>query len=212
MRTIRSNALLRKGILNAGRRAQRLGAIHTFPRQIDVRSAEMAERGRLTINRATQIQHVDDAGRTKIKLLSDDFRQCVVGNDAGALRIDQQRNRIGHADCVSQLDFTALGQSRRNDVLRDVARGIRGAAINFCRILAAERAAAVAGISAVCIDDDFTAGQVFSSISSAGMDLQITLSMMAAESSSWLISGACWVETTTVSTRTGLSPSYSIVT
>ena len=83
------------------RRAQRLGAIHTFPRQIDVRSAEMAERGRLTINRATQIQHVDDAGRTKIKLLSDDFRQCVVGNDAGALRIDQQRNRIGHPDCVS---------------------------------------------------------------------------------------------------------------
>ena len=42
MRTIRSNALLRKEILNAGRRAQRLGAIHTFPRQIDVRSAEMA--------------------------------------------------------------------------------------------------------------------------------------------------------------------------
>ncbi len=156
MRTICSNALLRKGILNAGRRAQRLGAIHTFPRQIDVRSAEMAERGRLTINRAAQIQHVDDAGRTKIKLLSDDFRQCVVGNDAGALRIDQQRNRIGHADRVSQLDFTALGQSRRNDVLRDVARGIRGAAINFCRILAAERAAAVAGISAVGIDDDFT--------------------------------------------------------
>ena len=71
MRTICSNAFLRKGILNAGRRAQRLGAIHTFPWQIDVRSAEMAERGRLTINRATQIQHVDDAGRTKIKLLSD---------------------------------------------------------------------------------------------------------------------------------------------
>ena len=42
-----------------------LGAIHTFPRQIDVRSAEMAERGRLTINRAAQIQHVDDASRTK---------------------------------------------------------------------------------------------------------------------------------------------------
>lgn len=192
----------------------------------------MAERGRLTINRAAQIQHVDDAGRTKIKLLSDDFRQCVVGNDAGALRIDQQRNRIGHADRVSQLDFTALGQSRRNDVLRDVARGIRGATIDLCRILAAERAAAVAGISAVGIDDDFggrsgrnrpsaadgeAAGRlirnrVFSSISSAGMDLQITLSMMAAESASWLISGACWVETTTVSTRTGLSPSYSIVT
>ena len=63
MRTIRSNALLRKGILNAGRRAQRLGAIHTFPRQIDVRSAEMAERGRLTINRAAQIQSMMPAGR-----------------------------------------------------------------------------------------------------------------------------------------------------
>ena len=47
MRTIRSNALLRKEILNAGHRAQRLGTIYTFPWQIDVRSAEMAERGRL---------------------------------------------------------------------------------------------------------------------------------------------------------------------
>ena len=95
MRTIRSNALLRKGILNAGRRAPRPGAIHTFPRQIDVRSAEMAERGCLTINRAAQIQHVDDAGRAQIKLFFDDFCQRIVGNDAGALRIDQQRNRIG---------------------------------------------------------------------------------------------------------------------
>ena len=51
--------------------------------------------------------------------------------------------------------------------------------------------------------------RVFSSISSAGMDLQITLSMMAAESSSWLDFGRMLVETTTVSTRTACPPSYS---
>ena len=37
-------------------------------------------------------------------------------------------------------------------------------------------------------------------------------SMTSALSVAWSISGACWVETTTVCTRTGVSPSYSTVT
>ncbi len=40
----------------------------------------------------------------------------------------------------------------------------------------------------------------------------MTFSITVRQISSWVISGACWVEMTTVCTRTGLCPSYSTVT
>ncbi len=40
----------------------------------------------------------------------------------------------------------------------------------------------------------------------------MTFSITVSQISSWLTSGACWVEMTTVCTRTGFCPSYSTVT
>ena len=45
-----------------------------------------------------------------------------------------------------------------DDVLGRIARHIRGAAVDLGRVLAAEGAAAVAGVAAVGIDDDLAAG------------------------------------------------------
>jgi hypothetical protein len=59
----------------------------------------------------------------------------------------------------------------------------------------------------------FTWMTVFSTSNSpAGSDGVITCSMIAWRISSGVASGSCWVETTTVSTCTGRSPSYSTET
>ena len=50
-------------------------------------------------------------------------------------------------------------EARGHDVLRDVARGVRGRAVHLGRILAGERAAAVRRRAAVGVDDDLAAGQ-----------------------------------------------------
>ena len=63
------------------------------------------------------------------------------------------------ADRVRDLELAAVGEPGRDDVLRDVARGVRGRAVDLRRILARERAAAVAGRAAVGVDDDLAPGE-----------------------------------------------------
>src|SRR6516162_1007633 len=47
-----------------------------------------------------------------------------------------------------------LGEARSDDVLRHVARGVSGRTVNLRWVLAGEGPAAVAGITAVGVDDD----------------------------------------------------------
>ena len=63
------------------------------------------------------------------------------------------------ADRVRDLDLAAVGEPGGDDVLRDVARGVGGRAVDLRRILARERAAAVRRRAAVGVDDDLAAGQ-----------------------------------------------------
>src|SRR5439155_26847377 len=60
---------------------------------------------------------------------------------------------------IGELHVTAIGESRRNDVLRDVTRNVCCRAVNLGWIFAAESAAAVTSHAAVGIDDDLSAGQ-----------------------------------------------------
>ncbi len=69
------------------------------------------------------------------------------------------RDRLGHADGVGELDFSARGQAGSNHVLGDVAGHVAGRAIDLRRIFAGERAAAVTAHAAVGIDDDFASGE-----------------------------------------------------
>src|SRR5690606_30609577 len=63
------------------------------------------------------------------------------------------------ADRVGDLDFDSVGEPGGDDVLRDPAGGVRGGAVHLGRVLAGERATAVAGVAAVGVDDDLAAGQ-----------------------------------------------------
>ena len=63
------------------------------------------------------------------------------------------------ADRVGDLDLAAVGQAGRDDVLGHVAGRVGGRAVDLARVLARERAAAVAGHAAVGVDDDLAAGE-----------------------------------------------------
>ena len=63
------------------------------------------------------------------------------------------------ADRVRDLKLGAVGETGGDHVLGDVAGGVRGAAVDLRRILAAERAATVTRHPAVGVDDDLPAGQ-----------------------------------------------------
>ena len=85
--------------------------------------------------------------------------QPLVGDLAGAERLDRDGQRAGDADGVGELDLEAVGEPGGDHVLGHPAGGVGGAAVDLRRVLAAEGAAAVARHAAVRVDDDLAAGQ-----------------------------------------------------
>ena len=83
----------------------------------------------------------------------------VITNSAGLMGINIERQRLGDADGIGQLDRAARRQACGDHVLGKVAGDIGGRAINLGRILAAERAAAMRGRAAIGIHDDLATGQ-----------------------------------------------------
>jgi hypothetical protein len=65
---------------------------------------------------------------------------------------------VRDADRVRDLELAAVGETRRDDVLGRVARGVRRRAVDLRRVLAREGAAAVSRRAAVGVDDDLPAG------------------------------------------------------
>jgi hypothetical protein len=115
--------------------------------------------GGLLVDRAQQVQHLDDALRTQVEVLVDQRGDLVVGDDAGAFGVDGHVHRLGHADRVRDLDLALARQAGGHDVLGHVAGGVGGRAVDLGRVLARERATAVRAGAAVGVDDDLAAGQ-----------------------------------------------------
>ncbi len=96
---------------------------------------------------------------SQVEVPLDEREDPLVGDAAGAERLDRDRERVGDADRVRHLDLEAVGQAGGDDVLGHPAGRVGGRAIDLGRVLAGEAAAAVAGHAAVRVDDDLAAGQ-----------------------------------------------------
>src|SRR3984893_2901614 len=141
--------------------AQRVDHIGLLPRKEPVvrHAAEMAVGGGGLIDRPLQPERLDDPGGPEIKQLAQRRRQFLVRDCARVESVDQDRNRLGHADRIRHLDFALGCEPRRDHILGHVARHVAGRAVDLARILARERAAAVAPVAAVCVDDDLASGE-----------------------------------------------------
>ena len=118
----------------------------------------MAVGGGFGVDRAQQIQHLDNAFRAQVEVFAYQRNQFGFVQFAGAEGVDGNRSRLGHADGVGNLNLALTCQTGGNDVFGDIAAGISGGAVYLGGIFAGEGAAAVRGGTAVSIDDDFTAG------------------------------------------------------
>src|SRR5580765_8905436 len=143
---------------NGCRRLERRCLIGALPRELGLGAAEMAERSRLLVDGPAQVELFHDAARRQLELLSHQLGDLLFRNPAGALCVDHDRHRIGDADRVRELHERPFRDAGRDDVLRDVARHVAGRSIDFRRILARERTAAVWRRAAVGVDDDLASG------------------------------------------------------
>ncbi len=118
----------------------------------------MAIGGSRLVNRAPQVEFIDDFSGGQLKVFADKFGKLRLADSPSAAGINSDRHRLGDADGVRELHFALISQASGHDVLRDVASHVSSRAIDFGRILARERAATVRRITAIGIDDNFAAG------------------------------------------------------
>src|SRR5215208_4573031 len=146
-------------VAEAGCRAQRDGLVRALPREVVVLAAEVAVGRGLLIDRAVQPEVVAEGAGPQVEVLAHELRDLRAADLLRAERLHHQRDGVRDADRIGDLHLAALREPGRDDVLGDVAGGIRGGAVDLARVLAREGAAAVAGHAPVGVDDDLAPGQ-----------------------------------------------------
>ena len=89
-------------------------------------------------------------------MLLDDLCQLLIGEPSGPEGVHQNGYRSGHADGISELQFAAVRQTCRDQVLGRISGRISCRAVHLRWILAAKSSAAVTCISTVGVDDDLS--------------------------------------------------------
>ena len=75
----------------------------------------------------------------------------------GSEGVDIDAHGVGFADCICDLNQHTVGDACSDEVLGYVPGGISGRAVYLGGVFAREGAAAVSAVSAVGVDNDFTA-------------------------------------------------------
>src|SRR5215471_14801091 len=136
-----------------------LDAVETLPGEIGLASAEVPVGGRLLVDRAAEVQVLDDAGGREVEVASDHRLELRRGHLAGAIGLDHDRDRIRYADRVGHLYLRSLRETRPDDVLRHVTGHVARGSVDLRRILPGEGAAPVGTRAAVRVDDDLAPGE-----------------------------------------------------
>ena len=144
------------GLLSSqsGGSAQRGSLIGGLPREVVVLAPEVPICSRLLVDRTVELQVLAKRAWAQVEVLADQLEDPGAADVFGAERLDHQRHGARHADRVGDLHLDAVGETGRDDVLGYVAGGVGGRAVHLGRVLAGERAAAVASHAAVRVDDD----------------------------------------------------------
>lgn len=74
----------------------------------------------LLVDRTPKVQTADDRRRAQVKALADQLTQAGVGQAARSEGVDKDRDGMGNADGIGQLDLALGGKTCRHKVLGDV--------------------------------------------------------------------------------------------
>ena len=110
-----------------------------------------------------------DALRRQPDQLGQNRLELRLLDRAGAVQVDIERQRLGDADRIAELNGAALRQAGGNDVLGEVSADISGRAVDLGRVLAGEGAAAVRGRAAIGVDDDLATCEACVAVGPVGL-------------------------------------------
>lgn len=128
-----------------------------LPKEVGVVATKVAKVSGLLIDRALQLKITDDAARTEVKVLVDDLEDLSVRLLASAISVNKDREGLGNADGVRDLDEATTSEARGDHGLGYPTSGVCSRAIYLGWILAREGTTTVSAPATISINDDLTA-------------------------------------------------------
>jgi len=114
----------------------------------------MAISSGLAVDRLIEAKVRADTARREVDECRQNGFDYIVPDSTGAMCVHIERQRLGHADGISQLDSAARCQTGRDDVLCEIACDVRGGAVDLCWVFARKCAATMWCGTAVGIHND----------------------------------------------------------
>src|SRR3954454_18918528 len=114
----RATSAAREPNLLAGCCLESVGAVGRLPGEVELRPTEVTVGRGLRVDRAQQLEVTDDRRRAQVEHLEDGRLDLLVGQHAGAERVDEHADGTRLADRICNLHLAALGEPGRDDVLR----------------------------------------------------------------------------------------------
>src|SRR5262245_48481396 len=92
--------------------AQRFRLVHVLPRELGLVAAEMTVGRRLPIDRAQQIEHLNDAAWPQVEVLIYQLGDALVGDLAGSERRHHDAGGAGDSNGIGNLQLAFAGETR----------------------------------------------------------------------------------------------------
>src|SRR5215217_7034014 len=132
--------------------------VGALPGELRFAAAEMSECRGFLVNRTAKVECLNDPARCQLEVGTHEIADLVFVHEAGSEGVGVHGHRLRHANRVGQLHLAAIGEARRDDILRNVTRHVARRAVNFCRVFARKSATAMRRRTTVSVDDDLAAG------------------------------------------------------
>src|SRR5579859_3481278 len=97
------------------------GFIGGFPSELALFPPEVTISCSLLIDRPAQVERFDNPFGGELEVLADELLNLGLGQFSSAEGLDKNADWIGYTDGIRQLNLAALCQSRRDNVLGNVA-------------------------------------------------------------------------------------------
>jgi hypothetical protein len=115
--------------------------------------------GRLVVDGVRQVELLDDDTGAEVEVVQDNLDKLVRALVRGAVRLNEERQRLGNTNGVRQLDQCAASQLGVDQRLGDPAGKVSGGTVDLGVVLSGESTTTVGTPATVGVDDDLAASE-----------------------------------------------------
>ena len=111
-----------------------INLVKMFPWKIYICTTKVSVSSCLFVNRSSQVKHLNDSSRTKVKVLTNNLNQFCIRKFACSKCFYVDRCRMSNTDCIGKLNLTFICKTCCNDILCNITCSICCRTVNLCAV------------------------------------------------------------------------------